>query len=439
MNTGMIERPVGLVGAPAATLAARAHRSGGSGNALDDAVSQFHAACRTLDIDQAIRASLVVPQRELSVHLPARLPDGTVRSVAAHRVQHSLARGPGKGGVRFSAVATLDDVRALAMWMTWKSALFDLPFGGAKGAVAIDPGTLDAHEYERLVRRYARAIAPITGASVDIPAPDSATGEREMGWMIDAAADSPADWGSVTGKPVALGGTPIRGASTSIGVATIVQLTLARLGISLAEATVAVHGFGKVGRRAALELHRAGVRVVAVGDIGGGTRAADGLDIVALAAHADATGSVAHFPDGDPVAAADVLTEDVDVIVPAATQRVITHENADRVRARAIVEGANGPVSSVAEAALELRRVTVVPDILANGGGVVASYFEWVQARQGWWWDGAAAHDRLVHRMRAAWTEVTARADRDGTSLRVAATATGIARVSEAMLARGWD
>lgn len=427
-----------MMTAPAAAIGARLHRSGGGARGpLGDARAQFEAASRLLDLDPALHAVLSVPHREMTVMLPLRRPDGTTEMVAGHRVQHSLARGPGKGGIRFSARADLDTVRALAMWMTWKCALFDLPFGGAKGAIVVDPAGLERSDHERLVRRYARAVAPITGADTDIPAPDVGSGADEMAWMMDAAPASGAGWGVVTGKPLALGGSQGRAAATSLGVATVALLALERAGIDPREATAAVHGFGKVGRGAALELARAGVRVVAVADVRGGTRAVDGLDLPALTAHVDATGSVAGFADGDPLAPADVLTEAVDVLIPAAVEGVITHENADRVRARIIVEGANGPVTSTAEAALRHRGIEIVPDLLANGGGVVVSYFEWVQARQGWWWDAADVEQRLERRMRESWRLVSGRASAEGVDLRTAATALAVERVAAAVRARG--
>lgn len=428
----------GLVTAPAHVVAAREHAKGGRGeSALDDARRQFEAASRVVGLDPGMHALLSSPRRELSVSLPVRTRDGELIVVAGHRVQHSLARGPAKGGVRFSARATLDDVRALAMWMTWKCALFDLPFGGGKGAIAVDPPQLDPDEYERVVRRYARAIAPIVGPDVDIPAPDLGSGEREMGWMMDAAGGAAAGWDIVTGKPLELGGSAGRAGATSIGVATVTMLALQNVGIQLEEASIAIQGFGKVGRRAALELERAGAKVVAVSDVRGAVRAVDGLDIVRLAEHAERTGSVDGFPGGDAVRGSAVLTEDVDVVIPAALEGVITHENADRIRARVIVEGANGPVTSVAEEALRRRGVLIVPDILANGGGVVTSYFEWVQGRQGWWWEESVVSQRLIERMRSTWALVVDRARQDDIDLRTAATALAVERVALATRSRG--
>lgn len=258
-----------------------------------------------------------------------------------------------------------------------------------------------------------------------------------MAWMMDAAGGSGAGWDIVTGKPLELGGSAGRAGATSIGVATVTMLALKHVGISLADATIAIQGFGKVGRRAALELERAGARVVAVSDVRGAVRAAGGLDVVELAAFAERTGSVVGFPGGDVFAPAALLTEDVDVLIPAALEGVITHDNADHVRARVIVEGANGPVTSVADEALRRRGVLIVPDILANGGGVVTSYFEWVQGRQGWWWNEAVVSQRLIDRMRATWTLAVDRARGDGIDLRTAATALAVERVAVAARSRG--
>lgn len=311
----------GLVSAPALVLAARAHGTGRSQeSALDTARRQFDVASRVAGLDAGMHALLRSPRRELTVSIPARDTDGELVVVTGHRVQHSLARGPAKGGVRFSADATVDDVRALAMWMTWKCALFDLPFGGAKGAVAMDPRRLHPEEYERVVKRYARAIAPITGPDVDIPAPDLGSGAREMGWMMDAAAGAGAGWDIVTGKPLELGGSAGRAAATSIGVAVTAVLALQHVAIPVGDARIAIQGFGKVGRRAALELERAGARVVAVSDVHGAVRADGGLDIGELSAHSEQTGSVTGFLGGDPIERSALLTADVDVLIPAARE-----------------------------------------------------------------------------------------------------------------------
>ena len=405
--------------------------------ALAEALAHFDAAAAHTDLTPAQRAVLRAPFRRLAVSLPVVDSSGAVRTVEGFRVQHSLALGPGKGGVRIAAGVSEGDVRALAMGMTWKCALFDLPFGGAKGAIAVDPAALAPGELESLVRRYVSTIAPLIGPDVDVPAPDLGSGEREMGWFLSAYGGQRALWGAVTGKPVALGGSRGRASATSVGVVTVALRALASRGIPAHTATAAVQGFGNVGRHAALELQARGVRVIAVSDVAGATVSASGLDVVALADHAAATGSVAGFPGGDDAPLATVLEAAVDLLIPAATAGALTAANVARVRAEVIVEGANGPTTAAAEAALHARGALVVPDILANGGGVVTSYFEWVQGRQGWWWDEVTVAARLSERMEEAWRQVNGRAARDRVTLRTAAMSLALERVAEAARLRG--
>ena len=354
-------------------------------------------------------------------------------------MQHNYSRGPAKGGVRFDERVDLDEVRALAMWMTWKCALLDVPYGGAKGGVRIDPRLYSTAELERVTRRYTSEIAPIIGPNHDIPAPDVGTDEQTMAWMMDtySVGHGHTVLGVVTGKPIALGGSRGRAAATSRGVVTICLLGLAHSGIDAHGATAAVQGFGKVGRSAARFLAQQGVRVVAVSDVYGGVRNSSGLDVAALEAFVDGTGSVVEFPGGTAVAAEDVLLEDVDLLVPAAIEGVIHSGNAADVQARVIVEGANGPLTAEADQILSARGVLIVPDILANAGGVVVSYFEWVQANQSYWWGEKEVNDRLVERMTRAWHDVVAEATGRQLSLRTAATCMAVERVYQAHELRG--
>lgn len=426
------------------TLATRRPSDGGAPvvdrGPLADALHQLDGAAALLGLDAGQHAMLAKPRREVTVSVPLRRDDGSVQVLTGHRVQHNLTRGPAKGGVRFSPHVTLDEVRALAMWMTWKCALLDVPYGGGKGGVTVDPATCSEAELERVTRRYTSEIGPLIGPTKDIPAPDLGTDERVMAWMMDtySIGQGHTVLGLVTGKPLALGGSLGRPSATSRGVAHVACRALDHLGVDARGATAAVQGFGKVGRDAARFLAAAGMRVQVVSDQHGAIHADAGLDIAALAAWVDRTGSVVGFPAGEPVPdPEDVLTGDVDLLVPAAVEGVIHHGNAHQVRARAVVEGANGPTTSAAEEVLLDRGVLVVPDILANAGGVVVSYFEWVQSSQAYWWSEQDIEARLVARMEEAWQRSLARSIDWGISLRAAATTLAVEQVAHAHTMRG--
>jgi glutamate dehydrogenase (NAD(P)+) len=406
---------------------------------LDDAHEQLAQAVEVLGLDPSVHAMLAQPRREVSVSIPLRRDDGTIEVLRGYRVQHNYSRGPGKGGVRFDARVDLDEVRALAMWMTWKCALLDVPYGGAKGGVRVDPRHYSAAELERITRRYTSEIAPLIGPDTDIPAPDIGTDEQTMAWMMDtySVGRGHTVLGVVTGKPIALGGSQGRAASTSRGVEAIAVEALRHLDIPVAGARAAVQGFGKVGRGAARFLAEDGVRVVAVSDVEGGVLDPGGLDIPALERHVDATGSVVGFPGARPIDGDEVLTADVDLLVPAAVEGVVHRGNADAIRARLIVEGANGPLTAEADRILAARDVLVVPDILANAGGVVVSYFEWVQANQSYWWSEEEVNARLVDRMTRAWRDVLSYAAERRLTLRLAATCMAVERVYRAHELRG--
>lgn len=407
---------------------------------LEDALTQLRDAIELLGLDESMHALLAAPRREISVSVPLRRDDGTVEVFRGHRVQHNFSRGPSKGGLRYSPDVTLDEVRALAMWMTWKCALLDVPYGGAKGGVRVDPRELSQSELERLTRRYTSEMSPVLGPLTDIPAPDIGTDEQTMAWMMDtySVGQGQTTLGVVTGKPVSLGGSLGRASATSKGVVHVLLAALPGVGLETASTTVAVQGFGKVGRGAARLLHDAGARVLAVADQYGGVFADGGLDIPALEEWVDTTGSVVDFPDAKVLEGNDaIITLDVDVLVPAAVEGVIHAGNADQVRARLVVEGANGPTSADADAILERRGVTVVPDILANAGGVVVSYFEWVQANQAYWWSSADVDERLRTKMIGAWERVTEHGAELGVSLRRAAMSLAVRRVAEAHRVRG--
>ncbi len=406
---------------------------------LATAHAQLASAVEILGYDTGVHEMLATPRREMLVSVPLRRDDGTVELLRGYRVQHNISRGPGKGGLRYSPDVNLDEVRALAMWMTWKCAVVDVPYGGAKGGVTLDPRGHSTAELERATRRFTSEIMPIIGPERDILAPDVGTNEQTMAWVMDtfsvnAGYTIPA---VTTGKPLAVGGSLGRSTATSRGVVDVARVALADAGVALSEVRAAVQGFGNVGSHAAQLLHAAGATVTAVSDQFGGIVNADGLDLPALVAHVAATGTVVGFDGGDPADHAAVLEADVDLLVPAAVEGVLDAETAARVKARWVVEGANGPTTTEGDAVLAERGVQVVPDILANAGGVVVSYFEWVQANQTYWWTEDEISRRLDRRMRAAYDAVSRLSRADGLTLREAATVIGVRRVAEAHQIRG--
>ncbi|STX07483.1 Glu/Leu/Phe/Val family dehydrogenase [Kocuria rosea] len=406
---------------------------------LVDAQAQLASAVATLDYEPGLHALLASPRREMTVSIPLRRDDGSVEVLTGHRVQHNVSRGPAKGGVRYSPQVDLDEVRALAMWMTWKCALIDVPYGGAKGGITVDPRRYSRPEIERLTRRYTSEILPIIGPDKDIPAPDIGTDEQTMAWMMDTFSVSSGYTvpGVVTGKPVSLGGSLGRASATSAGVVHIALAALEHVGITAARATAAVQGFGKVGADAALFLTEAGVKVVSVSDQYGAVHRADGLDIRALQEHVAVIGSVVGFPGAEAIPGEQLLALEVDLLVPAAVEGVLIGANAHEVRARVVVEGANGPTTADADRVLAEAGVLVVPDILANAGGVVVSYFEWVQSNQAYWWSRQEVDHRLEHRMLSAWHHLLDVASARGLTLREAATVTAVERVADAHRTRG--
>ena len=414
--------------------------AGDSGTrALENAQSQLTDAVTTLGYEKGLHQLLAKPRREMQVSVPLRRDDGSVEVLSGFRVQHSLSRGPSKGGIRYSPSVNLDEVRALAMWMTWKCALLDVPYGGAKGGVTIDPRQYSTRELERVTRRYTSEILPLLGPASDIPAPDVGTDEQTMAWMMDTYSMNVGYTvpSVVTGKPISIGGSLGRSSATSAGVVHIVLAALGHLGLSPAHSTAAVQGFGKVGAGAAELLADAGVKVVAVSDQYGAVHDSAGLDVALLRTHVQETGSVVGFPSAEAIGLDSLLELDVDVLVPAAVEGVLREDNAGRVRAKIIVEGANGPTTAAADRLFEAKGTLVVPDILANAGGVIVSYFEWVQGNQSYWWTAAEVNDRLKTRMLSAWDSLVESSSSLQLSLRQAATVTAVQRVAEAHLVRG--
>ena len=399
----------------------------------------FDLAADHIDLDDEMREILRTTYRELRVQVPVRMDDGRLVVFTGYRVQHNGARGPYKGGVRYHPDADLDEVRALASLMTWKTAVVDIPYGGAKGGVQCEPGILSQKELERLTRRFTSTISYVLGVNRDIPAPDVNTNAQTMAWMMDAYSSrygyTPA---IVTGKPVELGGSYGRDAATGRGVVYSLREAARDLGVDLQGATVAIQGFGNVGSWTARLIGEIGCKVVSVSDVRGGIYRGDGLDVQALFDHVQESGTVVDFPGVDGITNEELLTLGVDVLIPAALSRVINEENAGTVRAGTIVEAANHPVTPAADVILAERGVNVIPDILANAGGVTVSYFEWVQNIQQFRWEEQQVNEQLAKTMARAWQEIYARATVDGVDLRLAAFAIAVEKVSRAARLRGY-
>ncbi|MGH2355011.1 MAG: Glu/Leu/Phe/Val family dehydrogenase [Chloroflexota bacterium] len=408
-------------------------------NPWEMALRQLDGAAARLNLDPAIAARLASCQRELTVHFPVKMDDETVRIFTGYRIQHSLARGPAKGGLRYSLGVSLDEVRALAMWMTWKCALVGLPYGGAKGGVVCDPKALSRGELERLTRRFATELGVLVSPDKDIPAPDVGTNAQVMAWFMDTYSMhlGHSEPGVVTGKPVAIGGSEGRVEATGRGVAFCTRQAAERLKLPLAGGTVAVQGFGNVGSAAARLLHEIGCKVVAVSDVRGGIHNPAGLDVRALRLYAQEHGGIVGFPGTTAISNAELLELPCDVLVPAAIEGQITAENAGRLRCKLIAEGANGPTTPDADAILAERGITVVPDILCNAGGVIVSYFEWVQDMQQLFWAEDEVNERLRRILGRAFTALWERAETTHLPLRDAALDIAVQRVAEALTVRG--
>jgi glutamate dehydrogenase (NAD(P)+) len=405
----------------------------------DEILGYLADAARITGIDPDVIRRLEQPSRVLEVSVPVRMDDGSLEVFTGWRVHHDTTRGPGKGGIRFHPLVDAREVTALAAEMTFKTAVMNLPFGGAKGGVRCDPTVLSLGELERLTRRYTWEIMPLLGPDKDVPAPDVNTDGRVMGWLMDTVsmAHGHAITGSVTGKPLSIGGTAEHAGGTAAGVVMCTRDVFEELGMPLPGRRAVIQGFGKVGRPLAFLLHSAGMRVVAVSDVHGGVRNEGGLDVPALSEHATVHGTVADYPGGEPIAADDVFEIECEVAIPAALEGAVDAEVARRCGAQVIVEAANGPITAEADAVLVDKGITVVPDILANAGGVTSSYFEWAQNRQGIAWPDGTAAERLHHTIHEAFAQVYAFGETTKVSLRRAAYAMAVQRVGEAMTVRG--
>jgi glutamate dehydrogenase (NAD(P)+) len=413
-----------------------------TGPVFEMARQQFHSIADYLEIPEDERDRLLIPKRAVAVSCPIHRDDGTTTVFQGYRVQHHLTLGPTKGGTRFSLSVDMGEVAALAVWMSWKCALAGLPYGGAKGGITVDPRSLSRNELENLSRRYMQEMIPFVGPHTDVMAPDMGTNEQVMAWFMDTYSMYQGNtvMEIVTGKPVSAGGTEGRQEATGRGVAYLARRALERLQISPVGATAVVQGFGNVGSVSAEALAEAGVRIVAISDHTGAYHDQRGIDVAAALRHMrEGDGTLAGFAGADAIDANAILTLACDILVPAAVEQVITGENASQLQCRVLAEGANGPTTPEADRILDQRQgeIFVIPDILANSGGVIVSYFEWVQDLQQFFWDRSEVLDKLYRILDRSFVQMMSRAERDRVSHRTAAMAIGVDRVRQAKQTRG--
>lgn len=408
-------------------------------NPLKAAEARFDIAAEKLAIDEGMQKVLRSPAREVTVNIPVQLDDGRIEVFTGYRVQHSIARGPAKGGIRYAPDVHIDEVRALASWMTWKCAVVNIPYGGGKGGVICDPSILSERELERITRRYTAELMEILGPELDVPAPDLGTNQQTMAWMMDTYSMHKRHTVTavVTGKPIELGGSRGRTEATGRGCLFVTLEALKRFKIYPYNARVAVQGFGNVGGQSARLMAKAKMKVVSIIEWDGAVYNEDGLDIEALMLHKKETGSIVDFPGGENIDKNEALYLDVDVLVPAAKENVITQANAHKIQAKILCEGANGPTTALADPILREKGVFVIPDILANAGGVTVSYFEWVQDRQGYFWNEKLVNERLEEIMTQSFRDVVGFAEKHNVDNRTAAYMLALDRVLFTIKLRG--
>jgi glutamate dehydrogenase (NAD(P)+) len=408
-------------------------------NPWEAQAARFDFAARKLNLEDGLWKLLRHPSREIIVHFPVIMDDGRTEVFTGYRVQHSQARGPGKGGIRYAPDVTLDEVRALASWMTWKCAVVNIPFGGAKGGVICDPKKMSTGELERLTRRYTCEIIDFIGPEKDVPAPDMGTNEQTMAWIMDTYSMHMRQTVTsvVTGKPINIGGSRGRKEATGRGVRVVCDEALKLLGMQRDGCRVILQGFGNVGSNAALQMQEAGYRIVGVAEYDGGLFNAGGIDVRALLEYRLRNGTLLGFTGAEAVDSDELLLEECEILIPAAMENVITSRNADRIRARIVAEGANGPTTAVADEILADKRIFVIPDILANAGGVTASYFEWVQDRQGYFWKEAVVNEQLEGILADSFDDVVRYAQAHNVNNRIAAYMLAIDRVAFTIRQRG--
>jgi glutamate dehydrogenase (NAD(P)+) len=401
--------------------------------------ARFDIAAQKLNLDEGLWRILRSPTREITVYIPVQMDDGHLEVFTGYRVQHSIARGPAKGGIRYSPDVTLDEVRALASWMTWKCAVVNIPFGGGKGGVICDPKKMSMHELERMTRRYTAELVEFIGPEKDVPAPDVNTNEQVMAWIMDTYSMHMRQTVTavVTGKPLNMGGSKGRREATGRGVMVVCDEALKRHGMSRESTRVIVQGFGNVGSNAAKLMHEAGYKIIGIAEYDGGLYNKNGIDLEELWEYRYRNGTIHGFKGAEAYDQHELLITDCDILVPAATENVITSKNADKIKARIIAEGANGPTTAHADDILADKHVFVIPDILANAGGVTTSYFEWVQDRQGYFWKESVVNEQLDHIMRSSFEDVVRYAETHNVNNRIAAYMLAIDRVAYTIRQRG--
>ena len=409
-------------------------------NPWEAQAARFDFAAHKLNLDEGLWKVLRLPNREIIVHFPIAMDDGSVEVFTGFRVHHSMARGPGKGGIRYAPDVNLDEVRALASWMTWKCAVVNIPFGGSKGGVICDPRKLSQGELERITRRYTSELVEFLGPEKDVPAPDVNTNEQTMAWIMDTYSMHMRQTVTsvVTGKPITLGGSRGRREATGRGIRVVCLEALHYLNMPVEGCRIVIQGFGNVGSNAAQLLSDLGCKIVGIAEYDGGLHNDNGIDISALSEYRHRNGSIVGFRGAEAIESVDLLTADCDVLIPAATENVITSKNASRIRARIVCEGANGPTTAMADDILADKGIFVVPDILANAGGVTVSYFEWVQDRQGYFWKEDMVNERLEEILKESFEEVVRYSATHGVNNRIAAYMLAIDRVAGVIRQRGF-
>jgi len=408
-------------------------------NPWEAQAARFDFAAQKLNLDEGIMKVLRYPTREIILHIPVMMDNGHLEVFTGFRVQHSIARGPAKGGLRYSPDVTLDEVRALASWMTWKCAVVNIPFGGAKGGVICDPHKMSQGELERMTRRYTAELVEFIGPEKDVPAPDVNTNEQTMAWMMDTYSMHMRQTVTavVTGKPINIGGSRGRREATGRGIMIVCDEAVKKLGLRPESTRVIVQGFGNVGSNAAKLMAEAGYKVIGILEVDGGLLNKHGIDVDALGEYRQRHGSIHGFPGAEAADPAELLVTDCEILIPAATENQITSRNADRVKCRILAEGANGPTTAAADDILADKRVFVIPDILCNAGGVTTSYFEWVQDRQGYFWKESVVNEQLEHIMKGAFEDVVRFSETHGVNNRIAAYMLAIDRVAYTIRQRG--
>lgn len=408
-------------------------------NPWEAQAARFDIAAKKLNLDAGIMKVLRSPVREITVYIPVGMDDGSIEVFTGYRVQHSIARGPGKGGVRYAPNVSLDEVRALASWMTWKCAVVNIPFGGAKGGIICDPRKMSQGELERMTRRYTAELMEFIGPEKDVPAPDMGTNEQTMAWIMDTYSMHTRQTCTavVTGKPVNIGGSRGRREATGRGISVVCDEALKHLGMSVEGCRVIVQGFGNVGSNAAAILAAKGYKIIGIAEYDGGLYNANGIDIAALIEHRQQAGTINGFSEAEAVDKDELLTYACEILIPAATENVITSRNTDKLRCRILCEGANGPTTTLADQILADKRIFVIPDILANAGGVTTSYFEWVQDRMGYFWTETEVNQRLDRIMADSFSDVLAYRKAHNVNNRIAAYMLAIDRVAYTTKQRG--